>query len=64
LNLLPEPERRGLRRAGYPVWNAGSTCALMIEAGAKMTMTENRIVPAKFEVGCRPAGVWLPGSCC
>jgi len=46
---------------GYPVWNAGSTYAMAAEAGAELTMMENRFVPAVSKtVTARSAR----GSCC
>jgi adenylylsulfate reductase subunit A len=49
----------GQGRAWYPVWNAGSTYALAVEAGAELTMMENRFVPARFKDGYGPVGAWF-----
>jgi len=46
-------------RAWYPVWNAGSTYAMAAEAGAELTMMENRFVPCRFKDGYGPVGAWF-----
>ena len=46
-------------RAWYPVWNAGSTYAMAAEAGAELTLMENRFVPARFKDGYGPVGAWF-----
>jgi adenylylsulfate reductase subunit A len=46
-------------RAWYPVWNAGSTYSMAAEAGAELTMMENRFVPARFKDGYGPVGAWF-----
>src|SRR3989338_411414 len=52
VNLFrPRSVGEGQGRAWYPVWNAGSTYAMAAEAGAEMTMMENRFVPARFKDG-------------
>ena len=55
----PRSTGEGMGRAWYPVWNAGSTYAMAIEAGAEMTMMENRFVPARFKDGYGPVGAWF-----
>jgi adenylylsulfate reductase subunit A len=49
----------GMGRAWYPVWNAGTTYAVCAEAGAEMTMMENRFVPVRFKDGYGPVGAWF-----
>jgi adenylylsulfate reductase subunit A len=46
-------------RAWYPVWNAGSTYSMAAEAGAELTLMENRFVPARFKDGYGPVGAWF-----
>ena len=36
---------------GTPVWNAGSTYSMAAEAGAELTLMENRFVPTRFKDG-------------
>ncbi len=55
----PRSVGEGSGRAWYPVWNAGSTYAMAAEAGAEMTMMENRFVPARFKDGYGPVGAWF-----
>jgi adenylylsulfate reductase subunit A len=55
----PRSTGEGQGRTWYPVWNAGSTYAMAIEAGAEMTMMENRFVPARFKDGYGPVGAWF-----
>ena len=55
----PRSVGEGQGRAWYPVWNAGSSFALQIEAGAEMTMMENRFVPGRFKDGYGPVGAWF-----
>jgi adenylylsulfate reductase subunit A len=55
----PRSLGEGMGRAWYPVWNAGSTYAMAAEAGAEMTMMENRFVPARFKDGYGPVGAWF-----
>src|SRR3989344_743834 len=60
VNLFrPRSVGEGTGRAWYPVWNAGSTYAMAAEAGAEMTMMENRFVPARFKDGYGPVGAWF-----
>ncbi|MFQ5431521.1 MAG: adenylyl-sulfate reductase subunit alpha [Nitrospinota bacterium] len=49
----------GQGRAWFPVWNAGSNYAMGVEAGAELTMMENRFVPARFKDGYGPVGAWF-----
>ncbi len=55
----PRSTAEGQGRAWFPVWNAGSTFAMAAEAGAEMTMMENRFVPARFKDGYGPVGAWF-----
>ena len=55
----PRSTGEGQGRTWYPVWNAGSTYAMAIEAGAEMTMMENRFVPTRFKDGYGPVGAWF-----
>ena len=54
----PRSIGEGTGRAWYPVWNAGSTYAMAAEAGAELTMMENRFVPTRFKDGYGPVGAW------
>jgi len=49
----------GQGRAWFPVWNAGSNYAMAAEAGAELTLMENRFVPARFKDGYGPVGAWF-----
>ncbi|MBU1600199.1 adenylyl-sulfate reductase subunit alpha, partial [bacterium] len=49
----------GMGRAWYPIWNAGSTYTMAAQAGAELTMMENRFVPARFKDGAGPVGAWF-----
>ena len=55
----PRSTGEGMGRAWYPVWNAGSTYTMCAQAGAEMTMMENRFVPARFKDGYGPVGAWF-----
>ena len=55
----PRSVGEGSGRAWYPVWNAGSTYSMAAEAGAEMTLMENRFVPARFKDGYGPVGAWF-----
>jgi adenylylsulfate reductase subunit A len=55
----PRSVGEGQGRAWYPVWNAGSTYAMAAEAGAELTLMENRFVPARFKDGYGPVGAWF-----
>ena len=60
VNLFrPRSVGEGQGRAWYPVWNAGSIYAMAAEAGAEMTMMENRFVPACFKDGYGSVGAWF-----
>jgi adenylylsulfate reductase subunit A len=55
----PRSVGEGIGRAWYPVWNSGSTYAMAAEAGAELTLMENRFVPARFKDGYGPVGAWF-----
>ena len=55
----PRSVGEGQGRAWYPVWNAGSTYAMAAEAGAELTMMENRFVPTRFKDGYGSVGAWF-----
>ena len=55
----PRSVGEGTGRAWYPVWNAGSTYAMAAEAGAELTLMENRFVPTRFKDGYGPVGAWF-----
>lgn len=55
----PRSTGEGQGRTWYPVWNAGSTYAMAVDAGAEMTMMENRFVPTRFKDGYGPVGAWF-----
>ncbi|HEX9860353.1 MAG TPA: adenylyl-sulfate reductase subunit alpha, partial [Nitrospirota bacterium] len=55
----PRSVAEGMGRAWYPVWNAGSTYTMAAQAGAELTMMENRFVPARFKDGYGPVGAWF-----
>jgi adenylylsulfate reductase subunit A len=55
----PRSVGEGAGRAWYPVWNAGSTYAMAAEAGAELTMMENRFVPIRFKDGYGPVDAWF-----
>ncbi len=55
----PRSVGEGSGRAWYPVWNAGSTYSMAAEAGAELTLMENRFVPARFKDGYGPVGAWF-----
>lgn len=55
----PRSTGEGKGRAWYPVWNAGSTYTMCAQAGAEMTMMENRFCPARFKDGYGPVGAWF-----
>jgi len=60
VNLFrPRSVGEGQGRAWYPVWNAGSTYAMAAQAGAELTMMENRFVPTRFKDGYGPVGAWF-----
>jgi adenylylsulfate reductase subunit A len=49
----------GAGRVWYAPWSSGSAYGLMIQAGAKMTQMENRIVLARFKDGYGPVGAYF-----
>ncbi len=55
----PRSVGEGTGRAWYPVWNAGSTYSMAAEAGAELTLMENRFVPTRFKDGYGPVGAWF-----
>lgn len=55
----PRSSKEGQGRAWYPVWNSGSGYALGMQAGAELTLMENRFVPARFKDGYGPVGAWF-----
>ncbi|MDO8283204.1 MAG: adenylyl-sulfate reductase subunit alpha [Thermodesulfovibrionia bacterium] len=55
----PRSTKEGQGRAWYPVWNSGSGYALGMQAGAQLTLMENRFVPARFKDGYGPVGAWF-----
>ena len=55
----PRSVGEGTGRAWYPVWNSGSTYSMAAEAGAELTLMENRFVPARFKDGYGPVGAWF-----
>ncbi|PIV74160.1 MAG: adenylyl-sulfate reductase subunit alpha, partial [Rhodocyclales bacterium CG17_big_fil_post_rev_8_21_14_2_50_68_7] len=60
VNLFrPRSVGEGQGRTWYAVWNAGSTYSMAAEAGAELTMMENRFVPARFKDGYGPVGAWF-----
>jgi adenylylsulfate reductase subunit A len=55
----PRSVGEGAGRVWYAPWYSGSAYALMINAGAKMTQMENRIVLARFKDGYGPVGAYF-----
>ncbi len=55
----PHAVGEGLGRAWYTVFNTGSVYNLMINAGAKMTQLEHRIVQTRFKDGYGPVGMYF-----
>jgi adenylylsulfate reductase subunit A len=55
----PRSSKEGQGRAWYPIWNSGSGYALGMQAGAELTLMENRFVPARFKDGYGPVGAWF-----
>jgi adenylylsulfate reductase subunit A len=55
----PRSTGEGLGRAWYPPWNAGSSYANLIQAGAEMTQMESRFIPTRFKDGYGPVGAWF-----
>jgi adenylylsulfate reductase subunit A len=46
-------------RTWYPVFCSGSGYAFGMQAGAEMSLMENRFVPARFKDGYGPVGAWF-----
>ncbi len=55
----PRSVGEGMGRAWFPVWNSGSGYAMGAQAGAEMTLMENRFVPMRFKDGYGPVGAWF-----
>src|SRR4030065_363993 len=55
----PRSVGEGMGRTWYPVFCAGSGYALGMQAGAEMSLMENRFVPARFKDGYGPVGAWF-----
>src|SRR5713226_9708241 len=55
----PHAHSEGLGRIWYAPWNTGSAYRLVIQAGAKMTQMEHRLVVARFKDGYGPVGMWF-----
>ncbi len=55
----PHAVGEGLGRIWYAPWNTGSAYALAIQAGAKMTQMEHRLVVTRFKDGYGPVGMWF-----
>ena len=55
----PRSVGEGMGRTWYAPWSSGSAYALAIQAGAKMTQMENRIVLARFKDGYGPVGAYF-----
>ncbi|MCG6887058.1 MAG: adenylyl-sulfate reductase subunit alpha [Proteobacteria bacterium] len=55
----PNSVGEGAGRVWYAPWSSGSAYGLMIDAGAKMTQMENRIVLARFKDGYGPVGAYF-----
>ena len=55
----PNSVGEGAGRVWYAPWSSGSAYGLMIQAGAKMTQMENRIVLARFKDGYGPVGAYF-----
>ena len=55
----PHAHAEGLGRIWYAPWNTGSAYSLMIQAGAKMTQMEHRLVVSRFKDGYGPVGMWF-----
>jgi adenylylsulfate reductase subunit A len=55
----PRSVGEGMGRTWYPVFSAGSGYAFGMQAGAELTLMENRFVPARFKDGYGPVGAWF-----
>jgi adenylylsulfate reductase subunit A len=47
----PRSVGEGTGRAWYPGWNVCSIYSMAAEAGAELTLMENRFVPVRFKCG-------------
>jgi adenylylsulfate reductase subunit A len=55
----PRSVGEGMGRTWYPVFSCGSGYAFGMEAGAELTLMENRFVPGRFKDGYGPVGAWF-----
>jgi adenylylsulfate reductase subunit A len=55
----PRSVGEGMGRTWYPVFSCGSGYAFGMQAGAEMSLMENRFVPARFKDGYGPVGAWF-----
>ncbi|MBE0447562.1 MAG: adenylyl-sulfate reductase subunit alpha [Actinobacteria bacterium] len=55
----PRSVGEGLGRTWFGVWNSGSGYAMGTQAGAELTLMENRFVPMRFKDGYGPVGAWF-----
>lgn len=55
----PRSVGEGIGRTWFGVWNAGSGYAMGTQAGAELTLMENRFVPMRFKDGYGPVGAWF-----
>ena len=55
----PRSTGEGAGRTWYAPWSSASAYGLMIDAGAKMTQMENRIVLTRFKDGYGPVGAYF-----
>src|SRR5687768_9266298 len=55
----PRSVGEGSGRTWYAPWSSASAYGLMIDAGAKMTQMENRIVLTRFKDGYGPVGAYF-----
>ncbi len=55
----PRSVGEGMGRTWYPVFSCGSSYVFGMEAGAELTLMENRFVPGRFKDGYGPVGAWF-----
>ena len=55
----PRSVGEGWGRTWYSPWSSGSAYGLEIQAGAKMTQMEVRLIPTRFKDGYGPVGAWF-----
>ena len=55
----PRSVGEGMGRTWYPVFSSGSGYAFGMQAGAELSLMENRFVPARFKDGYGPVGAWF-----